>query len=295
MGSREGDDRLTKALAFVGGEYETSTYLDAGTESRYLVSKEHGVDFLMEDGALHSVFFHARSTAGQAMYDGWAGLIDGIGPDASPESLADVLGAPKRATEVFAIYPADPGFVRFVFSNGRLKMVVAQDFDLFDTTPLSEADDTVTVDRPDADAAPTIDGELAVFMTAVGSAMYSPEHLAALVLAGPALETHEDERADAMWLYQEFPRTGVTLQFKNEIMVGALVLLDGPNAYPTPDLLITDFSLPCAREKLETRLGKEQMSSEAQAFYFVDNKYLAFDFEGGVTTTLSVIQPDVEV
>lgn len=294
LGSREGDDRLTEVLAAVGGGYETSTYLDDGVESKYLVSKEHGVDFLLEDGVLRSVFFHARSTAVQAAYDGWDGLIDGIRPDSSPESLVEVLGAPKMATEAFAIYPASPGFVRLVFSDGGLKMVVAQQVDPFDAAPLPETGDAVVVNLSGVDEASTIDGELAIFMAAVGSAIYSPEHRAALVLAGPALETHQDERADATWLYQEFPKAGVTLQFKNDIMIGALILLDGPNAYPTPDLLITGLPLPCAREALGNRLGKEQVSSETQAFYYVRDKYLAFDFEGGITTAVSVIEPDAE-
>lgn len=295
MGAREGDRRLTDALALIGGEYETSNYVDDGVESKYLVSKAHGVDFLLEDGALRSIFFHARSSAGQKMYDGWSSLVDGIGPDMSQADVVNALGAPKRSTGVFAIYQADPGFIRFVFSGGKIKTVVAQQFDLFDTGDQPNIGEIVSHEEAEGEAAPHVAGELTVFMNAVGSAIYSPEHLAVTVLAGPAMETHEDQRADATWVYQEFPKTGVTLQFKNDLLAGALVLLAGPNAYPTPDRLIDGVPLPSSRESIETALGTPRMESDNQAFYLLGDKYVAFDFEAGLSTVVTVIEPGVEV
>lgn len=142
-----------------------------------------------------------------------------------------------------------------------------------------------------------IDGDVATFMRAVGSEMYSPEHLAVIVLAGPAMESHEDVRGGVTWRYQEFPRTGVTLQFKESLLVGALIRLhdgEGEQGYPSPELLVAGFSLPASRESVKTLFGEPSRSSQLMDLYLLDDRYLRFDFDAGQSTALTVTMPGVE-
>ncbi|MFI5427522.1 hypothetical protein [Aeromicrobium sp. UC242_57] len=130
LGAREGDPRLEQALAFVGGEPETETFHDEQGESKYLIMPGRGVDFLLKDGVLDTVFIYAVESVEQGVYGGWSTLVDGVGADASTDDVVRVLGAPRRATSGYACYQVDPGFVQFDFDDDRLTMAVVMRHDI---------------------------------------------------------------------------------------------------------------------------------------------------------------------
>jgi hypothetical protein len=144
-----------------------------------------------------------------------------------------------------------------------------------------------------------VQGEISVFMGAIGRAMFSPEHLAIIGLAGPANDSFDEERGGVLWQYEVSARTGVTLQFRQDILVGALITLlseDGVPAYPTSGSLIDGLALPSSRQAVAGRLGAPRRSSELMDLYLVDDVYLRFDFlESGQSSLLTVVSQDVEV
>lgn len=130
LGAREGDPSLEQAMAFVGGEHETETFDDSEVEAKYLVMSERGVDFLLNDGVLDTVFVFATESDEQSIYRGWTTLVDGITAASSPDDVVRALGAPKRATDTYILYEVDAGFVQFDFDGNALKMAVVMQHDI---------------------------------------------------------------------------------------------------------------------------------------------------------------------
>lgn len=290
LGAREGDARLDAALELVGGDYETETYNERGGEATYLLLSDRGVDFLLENGVLNTVFCYATQTEDHGIYGGAASLVDGIDFTVSRVGLAEALGTPARITTTFLLYQADPGIVQFVFEGNALTQIVASRHDLGGGTP-SELDLGEVV--PDVGTV-AVEGELAVFLRAVGHEMYSPEHLEAIVLAGPPRESYEGEADGAQWVYQNSPDTGVTLQFKEQVLVGALIELrneNGTRTYPSPELLIAGLPLPTSREVVLARLGEPDLSRDDMDLYLVGDQYLRFDFVDGQVASVTVVDP----
>lgn len=130
LGASEGDARLERALALVGGDYDVEVYDDDDVQSKYLIMADRGADFLLKDGSLSTVFFYAVESADEHVYVGEATLIDGVSFAMSRDELFEQIGQPKRATAGYAIYAVGEGFVQFDFDKDSIKQVnvMAQDF-----------------------------------------------------------------------------------------------------------------------------------------------------------------------
>lgn len=289
LGASEGDARLDRALALVGGEPEVETFVDGGVKSKYLSMPDRGVTFLLTAGELSTVFFYAANTAEKDVYRGWSALMEGVSSDSTRDDIVAALGEPLRAREAFVTYEGDSGFVQFEFNGDVLKLAVVMRELIGGAGPEPEQNEPASGD---------VEGELRVVMDAVGLPLFSREHRALIALAGPAMESYDDVRNGEKWLYFVFPNSGVTLQFKEEVLVAALVELvgkDGAAAYPSPDLLVSGLSLPSSREGVQAHFGKPERSSQYMDLYLVDDRYLRFDFESDVSTAVTVVQPGVEL
>ena len=287
--AEEADSRVERALAMVGGEPTVETYDDGGAEEKYLNLSEQGVSFLFTDGTLDTVFVHATASSTRNAYVEWSTLIEGIGPDSSREDIERVLGAPVRSTGSYLTYGADSGFVQFDFDGDSLKSVVIMSELVGGQLP--------AVEQPESSSTTSIEGDIAVFMRAIGEPMFSPEHFAVIGLTGPATESTDEERDGVRWQHENSARTGVVLQFKQEIMVGALIRLvspEGDPTYPSPDQLIDGLVLPASRQAVAEHFGMPRRSIQRADLYLVDDAYLRFDFEAGQSSAVTVIQPDAE-
>lgn len=290
LGAREGDERLAQAIAVVGGTYSVEEYNDDGVEEKYLDMSDRGVELLLQDGELETVFVFATVTDEHVAYGGWTSLIDGVSVDSSRDDITRAMGEPLRSTSKYVTYDAEPGFVQFEFDDDRLSMAVFMRRLIGGASPV-ETPVAVT-------GAGTVEGQAATFISAVGADMFSAEHMSIIVLAGPAIESRDDMRDGVAWQYDHFPNTGVTIQFKGEELVGALIPLqpeDGRSAYPTPELLVTGLSLPASREAIAAHFGAPQRSSQHMDLYLVDDRYLRFDFEDGQSTALTVALPGATI
>jgi len=298
LGAAEGDPRLQKAIDLVGGEPTIESFDDDRTVETYLVLSDRGADLLLTDGALNTVFVYAGTTPDHAVYGGWSTLIEGVGPAAAPGDIVAALGRPLRSTDRYLTYAAEPGYVQFDFDSGALTMVTVMRELIGGDAPADMSPGGADVQTPDVQTPEprAVDGEITVFLRAVGTPMFSPEHVAAIAQAGTAFESHDDERAGAQWEYDVFPSTGVTLQFKDEILVGALIALtgdDGP-AYPSPAALIDGLPLPSTRAEVSARLGAPRLSDGDIDLYLVADRYVRFDFDAGRTSAVTVVLPGAE-
>ncbi|APZ33893.1 hypothetical protein BOH66_06215 [Microbacterium aurum] len=139
---------------------------------------------------------------------------------------------------------------------------------------------------------PDAPNELAAFLDAVGQTMYSPEHLTVMALAGPPSESFEEERDGAAWQYQVSERSGVTLQFREQVLVAALIRLvadDEDAAYPALGALVPGLTLPASRADIRAHYGATRHEDPDMDLYLVGDHYLRFDFVDGQSVALTVI------
>lgn len=289
LSAPEGDPRLEQALSLVGGDHEVDEYDDTGVVEKYLILSDRGVNFLLRDGQLDTVFVYATATASRGIYGGWSTLIEGIGPDSSRDDLLRALGEPVRSTSAYVTYAADPGFVQFEFDGDALTAAVVMR-ELIGGQGSEQA-------KP-AEGASSVEGEVAVFLRAVDSPMFSPEHLAVIGLTGPATESFDEQRDGVAWQYEHSARSGVTLQFARDVMVAALIRLhsdEGESVYPSPDRLIAGLPLPSSRADVEAHFGKPRQSDDQMDLYLVDDRYLRFDFDADRSSALTIVMPGAHV
>lgn len=287
LGARDGDEALERAFAFVGGEPEMETFADEGGTATYASFPERGVEFLLKDGAVSSVFVAAADTDDLRTYSDWRSLLPGVGPGAARDDVAAALRQePVRATEAYETYAVDGGYLQFEFTGGGLTMLVVM--------RQLVGDAAATPPTPTPGRA-TVAGEVTAFIRALGQPMFSPAHLQLIELVGPASESRDEVVDGVDWQYEDSPRSGVLLQFKHEILVGALIRLvdDGDGAYPSPDLLIDGLALPATRAAVGAFFGTPHQSRPDMDLYLVDEHYLRFDYADEVSTALTVIEPGV--
>lgn len=285
LGAKEKDPSFKKAFDFIGGEYETDIYTDTGEEEKYLIMENKGVEFLLRNSSLSTIFFHViEEEEGQGVYKDLSSLIKRLKANASSADIEKLLGAPLRSTEKHLTYEAKPGYVQFDFADGKLKTVVAMT-ELIGGVPAQTT-------QPAEDT--TGEDDLMIFLRAVGTTSYSPEHLAAVVHAGPAMESEKAVHAGATWIYQSFPKSGVLFQFKNELAVRVSIELhssDESPAYRWLDRLIPALPLPASRESIQAHFGEPFQSNEHMDLYYIEDRYLRFYFEKGQSTGITITQP----
>lgn len=125
LGARESEAPLARALEFVGGGYEVDAFDDdGGGSATYLLMPQRGVEFLLTDGALSSVFVFATVNDEHAVYGGWPTLVHGVGATASPAEVVQALGEPDRSGTTYLCYAVGSGFVQFDFDGEALMMAV---------------------------------------------------------------------------------------------------------------------------------------------------------------------------
>ncbi|WP_427869369.1 DUF6357 family protein [Leucobacter luti] len=291
LGAREGDPALDRLIAFIGETPGVDVFEDAGQESRYLLFPSSGVEMLLVDGSLHTVFVHAveRSDT-QRRYARFATLVDGVTRGSSPRAIVRALGAPVKDSERFLRYPDEQGFVQFDVDGARISMVVFM---------------REVVEAPPQEMPAEITGGIAPFIEAMGSGILSPEHQRLIVLAGPAMETHEEDRGGVSWRTEVFPKTGVLLEATEEVLVGALIRItgsdgDGP-AFPEAADLIDGISLPASREIVRERLGQPVRAEEPEGpgsgfdMFEAGGVYLRVDYAGGESSAVAVVKPGVKI
>lgn len=130
LGAREGDAPLQRALDLVGGEHEVDVFDDGNGVATYLVVPERGVDFLLVDGVLSTVFIYATANSEHAAYGAWPSLVHGVTATARRDDVVRALGEPKRPAAGYLLYEMDPGFLQFDFEGETLTMAAVMTRDI---------------------------------------------------------------------------------------------------------------------------------------------------------------------
>lgn len=278
---------------------------------RYLSFKDAGVDLLLEDGRLAAAFFHLRPagpSASYAAYESPAALVDGLPSEPTRAAVRDLLGAPLSSSDdpAWDFYAVGPRFVNFAYEGDDLSLVTVMASDPSEPQPGEAPVAGLEVDLEAVIDAPG--GDVDAFYSAFAAS--TDEVLAKIMLrAGPEpAMTHEKvEREGVEWLHVFL--AGVDLQFKDGVLVGALIRVareDGVN-YRRADRLFDDLPLPAAREQVRAAFGTPRVSSPAQVpgesfdlYDLADGEFtagqdlaLSFDYRDDQVVSVSVLRRGV--
>lgn len=78
IGSEDGSDAMIAAMEAVGTKFSIKEYTSTGVHEKYLIFAKGGVDFLLLDGIVDSVFFHLYESDRYAAYAHVEALVDGL-------------------------------------------------------------------------------------------------------------------------------------------------------------------------------------------------------------------------
>lgn len=107
LGTARGDRRLEQVVELLGGVTGTERYDDAGSVDVYLAVATRGVDLLLRDGTLHTVFFSATD------FPGWPDLIEQTSHARTRDDVVHALGEPLRERPHYVTYPIGPAYLQF--------------------------------------------------------------------------------------------------------------------------------------------------------------------------------------
>lgn len=293
-------------------EVEEFSYGPGGTE-RYLTFRSSGVDLLVEGGMLAAVFLHLRTSGPSASYTPYGApsvLVEGLPAHPTRDEVRATFGPPLRSSDdpAWDFFAIGPRFVNVAYEGDDATLVtlmVSDPTESFDGEAYVEG-----LEIRDGGMIEAPSGDVDTFMAAFAAS--SDDVLARIMLLTglePAMRHEKIEREGAEWLYVFLP--GVDLQFKDGLLVGALIRVareDGPN-YRRLARLVRDLPLPAGRDDVRAALGTPKTSSPTQVsgesfdlydiasgeFTAGQDLSLTFDYLEDQVVSLSVLRRGVDV
>ena len=146
IGSEDGSDAMIAAMEAVGTKFSIKEYTSTGVHEKYLIFAKGGVDFLLLDGIVDTVFFHLRDSEKYAAYAHVEALVDGLAPGMPRAEVIDLLGPARQDREHFLLYPAGDAFVNIQLDDERISAIDAQRFDLLAQAEAEQAESVPTTE-----------------------------------------------------------------------------------------------------------------------------------------------------
>ena len=291
---RETDREFGDVVSLVGSDtFERERFHNRPEDENqeYLKLPQSGLSVLLEFEHVRQFFIYATPRRKNSAYAKLDSLVDGVSADMDQVAVTAVLGEPLRVTSIGMTYDTGSGFVQFEFKNGKLDLIVV-------LSQLISFIPTATPAPMEVAPLPLLAGDMVTIISAIGTGKTSPEHLRLIVLGGARMEIEEEERSGIPWESHYFGRSGMMLQFRDSVLVGALVCLvanesGGMAAYPRPNNLIDGFPPPWTRAQVLERVGTPERSSLYMELFLINDRYVRFEFDDDVCTEISFALPGV--
>lgn len=287
IGSEDGSEVMLAAMEAVGTKFTIKEYTSAGKHEKYLIFAKRGVDFLVLDGVVDTVLFHLRDREEYSAYAHPDALVEGIDHGMSRADVIGVLGEPRRNEKRYLLYAVGDAFVNIQIRDERVLRVNAQRRDLKAEAEAEEAAMSAAGPVP-------IAGEISKLIGAVGSAYGDPVMLDLVELVGPRLESHDVDAANGGGKFLVFDGGGVDVQYRDDVLIGALVhVREGERRpYPRLDALIDGLSFPATRADVHAVLGVPVESPRSDVdVYEHDGRFVLFNYDDDDLATISITIP----
>lgn len=289
IGSEDGSAVMIAAMERVGTTFTTDEFTSMGMLEKYLEFTKGGVDFLVIDGIVDTIFFRLVDDPSGAAHRDPDALIPGLRHGMSRDAVIELLGEPVRNEPNFLLYAVGAKFLNVQVPHDRVEDFSVQSRDL--QAEFERAPDTPTAPVTGDTPATPITGEISLFVDAAGTA-YGDQVMIDLVDAlGPRLDSHDiaDEHGSGTFLV--FDSGGVDVQYRNEVLTGVLIhtTSDERRPYPRLDALVDGLSFPAARADVTAALGSPRTSLADRDIYLERGRHLMFDYTGEIVTTISIV------
>lgn len=108
LGTEDGSEEMLAAMRLVGTKFFMQEFTSAGMHERYLEFRRGGVEMLVIDGILETIFFQLAESEEEAAYPRPDALIPGLHHGMSRQEAIEQLGTPLRN---------EPGYLRFAIGD----------------------------------------------------------------------------------------------------------------------------------------------------------------------------------
>ena len=280
IGAEDGSEPMLAAMNLVGTRFTIDEYTSAGMHEKYLMFTKGGVDFLVIDGIVDTIFFRLAESDEGAAYARPNSLVEGIEHHMPVEDLKAVLGSPIFEATDHIVYRVGEKFLNIDIEDGRVDKLCVQ---LFDFGAESDGGRTDS-----AAPAKPITGEISLLIDAAGTA-YGDKVMIDLVDAlGPRLDSHDTDEGTGTFLV--FDSGGVDVQYRDGVLAGVLIHIahDERRPYPRLDALVDGLSLPATRTDVTQTLGTPQESLPDVDLYSERGRFVMFNYTGDDLTTISI-------
>ena len=285
IGSEDGSDAMIAAMEAVGTKFSIKEYTSTGVHEKYLIFAKGGVDFLLLDGIVDTVFFHLRDSEKYAAYAHPDALVEGVRFGMSRDEVIDKLGIPRQNKKRYLLYPAGDAFVNIRFRDERVLRVNAQRQD-YAAQAESEQAESVSAAEPKP-----ITGEISQLIDAAGSAYGDAVMLDLVDLLGPRLDSHDIDAEDGGGKLLVFDSGGVDLQYRDDALLAALIhVREGDRRpYPRRDALVDGLAFPATREDVHAALGAPNDSRSDLDLYSENGRHVMFNYDDDSLSTISIV------
>lgn len=285
IGAEDGSDEMIAAMEAVGTKFTLKEYTSTGVHEKYLIFAKGGVDFLLHDGIVDTVFFHLRDSDKYAAYAHPDALVEGVRFGMSRDEVIDKLGTPRQNKKRYLLYPAGDAFVNIQFRDERVLRINAQRQDYAAQAEAEQAESApATEPKP-------ITGEISQLIDAAGSEYGDPVMGELFELLGPRLDSHDIDAADGGGRLLVFDSGGVDLQYRDDALLAALVhVKEGDRRpYPRLDALVIGLAFPATREDVRAAVGEPHDSRSDLDLYEQQGTYVLFNYDGDALATISIV------
>lgn len=281
IGTADGSEAMLAAMKLVGTTFTLDEYTSMGTHEKYLIFAKGGVEMLVLDGLLDTIFFRLVAGPTIAAYRDPDALIPGVHHGMSRDAVIDLLGDPLRNEPTYLLYTVGTKFL-----NVRMSGEVVDDFSLQRHDLVAELKAEFGTPAP----AEQITGEIALLIGLAGTP-YGDEALTDLVaILGPRLDSHDNDDESGTGRFLVFPDSGVDVQYRGDVLIGALIhtVNDERSPYPRLDALVEGLTFPASRTDVVDALGTPQNSLRDMDVYTEKSRFVMFNYTNDALTTISI-------
>lgn len=206
----EVDEEVQTVIGVLGESYETETYNDTEVEEKYLSAPAQGLELLLNDGILNTIFIYAAPTDENEVFSDWEGLIDGLNGDSAREEIRSILGEPVKTATLYDLYQLEDRFIHFEFDESSQRLnkltLMAKDPLINSLTDLAEVSSEARVE-----------GTINTLIAAIGHSEQDFETQAVIELfESEYIKSEPSGGPDVVVQYLKFPAGHI--QFKNDVV-----------------------------------------------------------------------------
>lgn len=286
IGTEDGSEPMLTAMGLVGTKFTIDEYTSAGMHEKYLKFTKGGVDFLVIDGIVDTIFFRLAKSDYGASYARPNSLIEGVEHNMSVDALAAVLGSPIFEASDHIVYRVGEKFLNIDTQDGRVHKLCVQLFDFGAESDGAESESVVP--------AKPITGEISLLIGAAGTA-YGDKVMIDLVDAlGPRLDSHDTDDGTGNFLI--FESGGVDVHYRDGTLAGVLIHIasEDRRPYPRLDALVDGLTLPTTRSNVSEALGAPHESLPDMDMYSEQGRFVMFNYTNDALTTISIAHVSAE-